>query len=417
VITTRRLGLRFLWIDALCIIQDSREDWEIESAQMSEIYEGAYVTLAATTCANSDDAFLQQRPSKAKIKYTAGKTSLLIARETVEHYPARKEGFCIDSCISIHGPLMKRAWALQEQVLCSRILYYTHTELIFECRTMVRCECLPSPKPFPTVPGLISRLSARTSRSKVYGLWHHLVSDYTARNLSRSEDKLPAISGIAHKFRAVTNGNYIAGLWWDNLADDMLWSSNLSLEDSEQKTSALASYRAPSFSWASVETPIEFEPQDEDNTPTSLIELHEAHIMPAGLNPLGEVSDGSLVLRGPIMDAELHAREDGKPVLRTRGSEPAIEVSVDSMLVEDTISFQGGKERTVRRARRGEGKKLQMFKAPVKCLGVRSSPDDSISGLILGLSPRKEGYFERVGYFVCGGETFGRKRFQTIKLA
>lgn len=139
--------------------------------------------------------------------------------------------------------------------------------------------------------------------------------------------------------------------------------------------------------------------------------------MPVGLNPLGEVGDGSLIFRGPVMDAELHARGDGKPVLRTQGSEPSIEVFVDSMLVEDSINFQGRKERTVRRARPGEGKKDQMFKAPVKCLGVRSSRDDSISGLVLGLSPRKEGYFERVGYVVCGGETFRRKRFQTIKLA
>jgi hypothetical protein len=60
---TRSLGIRYLWIDAICIIQDSEEDWAAEASKMASIYRNSYLTIAATWapssahgCFNSHDA-------------------------------------------------------------------------------------------------------------------------------------------------------------------------------------------------------------------------------------------------------------------------------------------------------------------------------------------------------------------------
>ena len=60
---TRDLGIQFLWVDALCIVQDSLdgEDWQRESAKMGSIYGNAYVTIAAEISENCTDGFLNER--------------------------------------------------------------------------------------------------------------------------------------------------------------------------------------------------------------------------------------------------------------------------------------------------------------------------------------------------------------------
>lgn len=59
IIITRQLGLRYLWIDSLCIIQDSLRDWETEAAKMASIYQNSYVTISATDASNGSAKCLQ----------------------------------------------------------------------------------------------------------------------------------------------------------------------------------------------------------------------------------------------------------------------------------------------------------------------------------------------------------------------
>ncbi|KAB2569242.1 hypothetical protein DBV05_g12080, partial [Lasiodiplodia theobromae] len=204
VVITQALGIHYLWIDALCIIQDSTADWEVESAQMSAIYENAHLTVAATAAPNSDAGIFAARPRPAKLSYRASarakKAHKLCARKIPDHHlssPASSSSSSSSTLpifppptdphhhhhqpqlpLSTHyhpppapaGPLRHRAWALQEHVLCSRILHYTAHELLFECRIASRCECLflvpsllPQPQhssttPSPTTPGLLPRL-------------------------------------------------------------------------------------------------------------------------------------------------------------------------------------------------------------------------------------------------------------------
>ena len=129
-------------------------------------------------------------------------------------------------------------------------------------------------------------------------------------------------------------------------------------------------YRAPSFSWASMDTQIQFEARDEDETEDDaaiLIDVVEAKAMVAGLNPLGEVGDGWIVLCAPVVEGTLVALKQGTALkLRVGGSEGFVGVCPDSLLVETDVSFgdrgarcrvercggQGKERRTLRSRRR-----------------------------------------------------------------
>ena len=220
IIITRQLGLRYLWIDSLCIIQDSLRDWETEAAKMASIYQNSYVTISATNASNGSAKCLSDRQKPVKIPYenTAKKEFALRARMYSDHHPDANGNPAKPA-----GPLTSRAWALQEHVLSTRVLHYTATELLFECRTSYRCECMPERKTRATTPALIPRAVASKKADAVWAAWHRVVEQYSTRALTMPGDKLPAISGIASKIRKATHSDYVAGLWKSNLVFDLLW--------------------------------------------------------------------------------------------------------------------------------------------------------------------------------------------------
>jgi hypothetical protein len=59
--TARILGMSYIWIDSICIVQDSIEDWEEESSQMDKVYGQAELVVAASAAQYSDDGFLNER--------------------------------------------------------------------------------------------------------------------------------------------------------------------------------------------------------------------------------------------------------------------------------------------------------------------------------------------------------------------
>lgn len=136
---TRSFGMQYLWIDSLCIIQDSAEDWKAESMKMSDIYRNAIVTLAATEADTEHGIILPRkaflgRPVNMKIdvpEHTfgdqAGTLHCRIKQETDGDGNKYIERFFND------GPLDTRAWVLQERVLSSRVLSFTASELKWQC--------------------------------------------------------------------------------------------------------------------------------------------------------------------------------------------------------------------------------------------------------------------------------------------
>ncbi|KAK7921526.1 heterokaryon incompatibility protein-domain-containing protein, partial [Apiospora marii] len=135
-----QLGIGYLWIDSLCILQDDRQDWEIESAKMADIYENSYITIAATKAeddvaglfSNTRSSFTT-RPLPRQPNGTASSTVYI--RQTIPHDIGQGH------IISDRAPLLSRGWVFQERLLAPRVLHFCGMELVWECRQSTVCEC------------------------------------------------------------------------------------------------------------------------------------------------------------------------------------------------------------------------------------------------------------------------------------
>jgi hypothetical protein len=133
----RRLGIWFLWIDSLCIIQDKDEDWRYQAAQMADIYEQAYFTIAATKAKDgSKGCFSLADPghiSKA-IREREG----LFVRRHVHAFPEEYESYN-GGHVGV-APLFERGWTYQEQLLSPRLLHFCESEVVWQCKRGIRQE-------------------------------------------------------------------------------------------------------------------------------------------------------------------------------------------------------------------------------------------------------------------------------------
>ena len=373
---------------------------------MGSIYQNSYITISATNSGDGTTRCLTERRKAIKIPYenTTKKEFALRARKVLNHHPNLDPSGGPARPI---GPLTSRAWALQEHVLSTRVLHYTATELLFECKTSYRCECMPERKAFPTTPALIPRAVASKKIDAVWQAWQSIVEQYSKRSLTVASDKFPAISGIASKIRKATHSDYLAGLWKSNLASDMLWQASLPTP-ANAKCFALEVWRAPSFSWASLDVGVKYTTMDEEERETysPIITLLSSSVKPTGFNPLGTISDACLRLKGPTITATLCA-EQRKGIwvyaLLIKGTS-SIQITQDCFLVENILKTEKEeKPKTVRRAKTSDI--LRSFKVPVLVLSV-ARYDNVIAGVVLGISERNPDAWERVGTFAAGTEAF-----------
>jgi hypothetical protein len=129
IMMTRRLGYRYIWIDSLCIIQNSELDWTHESALMGKIYSHSSCTLAAAGSADCHGGLFRNRKELAIFKESS-------APGTVNASPfvLVKNAYVNWEIVFDRSPLNTRGWTLQERELSPRIIYFTKETLLFECR-------------------------------------------------------------------------------------------------------------------------------------------------------------------------------------------------------------------------------------------------------------------------------------------
>lgn len=253
ITTTRRLGFRYLWIDSLCIIQDSTTDWEIEASKMAQIYNHSTMTISASRASSSDSGFLREAEEPAgfvTMRHPGGHGQYHFGKAAPESssYLADVE----------RGPLNTRGWTLQERVLSRRSIFFGQNQMHWECQT-ARCSqsTLMEPQEFSEMTGGVSSLKSvlnlkpGSERFKdlqeTLTLWYEVLSLFVKRDLSYPDDKLPALSGIVSVFdEALSNGgtsSYQAGIWKQDVARGLMWM-----------IPSQAKKRVPSWSWSSVDS-------------------------------------------------------------------------------------------------------------------------------------------------------------------
>lgn len=306
---TARLGLRYLWIDSLCIVQDDPHDWKKQASDMYRLYSAAYLTIAASHGVNGNAGVFPSSETPEPIEYTDVITDSRNVRYNVEMVlnPVAHLGF--DNLVhqtfsnsksyemATQEPLTTRGWAFQERALSARIVHFTSQELIWECRSRRFCNC-GAINEKSTTTGLMGSVkrtiqpqlgvakiadyiddddmdrSETASEDHNRGSmlieepmqeWKRLIRLFTKRKLTKLEDRAAAFAGIAQTFGSIVNahswdedliGEFCAGLWSKGLPYVLLWSC--ATDSVMKKPESCHGYRikntmSPSWSWYSVD--------------------------------------------------------------------------------------------------------------------------------------------------------------------
>jgi hypothetical protein len=328
---TRFLGLKYLWIDSFCIQQDSAVDFDIEASKMADVYRDSFIVIVAAASDNSHGGCLiKSDPDKfLRIQIDGGRDLYFGMRQC-------KFTKFLDGVAEVYSefPTHERAWCYQEQILSQRLLYCNRTELAFECRDRRRCECGSTRlEPHVTTPAARKLLSIRNpelsmilnlAQQKSYSIaninarWEAVVIYYSRLKLLRPEQRLSALSGLAKSFQMILGqhgleNTYLSGLWRKTIRSNLLWR----VSDPYRKGNARArpsTYRAPSWSWASVDNPDGVEYDRQLSHKLSWLDMSDwegflvdANSVPALTDTTGAVNSGSLHFRTHLRKAHIRA--------------------------------------------------------------------------------------------------------------
>lgn len=294
VMVTRQLGLRYLWIDALCIVQDNQDDINKELARMPDIYKGSNVTIVAASARASSTGFLETRNPKVermvRLPYRCpnGELGTAFLYRLTPHQKS--------------PPIDGRAWTLQESLLAPRIIEFGIDTLKWRFyksgESYGAAWYSPSKTSWPL-----------NDINNAMHKWDSTVIEYSKRQLSKESDRLVALSAIAADFAHILNKNfgvedatYAAGLWsrgfWDgDFGRQLLWHAPYDAIPQPRPQQ----YQAPSWSWASMKGPISFPLRDDLRLKIS------AHLLAVELRTpdlkYGQVTGGKIWVEGRLKSA------------------------------------------------------------------------------------------------------------------
>lgn len=255
---TMELGVRYLWIDSLCIIQDPEDDWKVESMKMADVCRHAVVTISALSSPGSTHGIFPPNPCPISPTNTVKLSGRIKSREVNISRKNTKSEYL--TALALKCLLYRRGWCLQKIVLSPRQLLYGEKQMYWQCphgfREAEGTGVGPGRRfPGPAFGRLASILYADILRPSspakaeddidiVLTEYYKLVQDYSHRQLSFGPDKLPALAGIVQRLHRVIGVDYLAGLWSKDLHRGLSWRAE-GMSSRHVKPS-----RAPSWSWA-----------------------------------------------------------------------------------------------------------------------------------------------------------------------
>lgn len=303
IMVTRYLGLEYLWIDALCIIQDIEADWQHECSTMHLVYANSALTIFAAAADGPNCGFLtptRQAPPPCIIPY----------RSATSPYDTEQQSVVLSYLGHVRRPfdsppatsLDKRAWILQERLLSTRVLVFDTVETYFDCRAGRQRGAFPNDITSSSDMFSAGTLTNETLERPLHQyeshvqLWLHIVSDYTQRDLTKQSDIFPGLSGIAQKLKARSEsegsslGEYLAGAWSSETAlfCCLLWYPY----GRPSRYQVASTSIAPSWSWASCSRPVSFLGWGHN---ASVAKYQSHNVIPQGVDHYGEVRSGAFI--------------------------------------------------------------------------------------------------------------------------
>ncbi|KXH60176.1 heterokaryon incompatibility protein [Colletotrichum salicis] len=255
----RSLGIEYLWIDALCIIQGDADDWAFESQRMAHVYGNAALTIIAGRSGDARNGFLTNG-----LQQKVPPCALPLGPNTED---------TINVCLprsALVGPVSTRGWCFQEEKLSTRSIVFGQEQIIYQCREEKNWEDgqvdFQDLKPTFLTPGFCTGAPhSAADKETTLMMWYEFVDLFTMRALSNPHDVFAAIASIAILAQDVLKSRYLAGIWEEDLVRGLLWKPrnqvhaffNTSVTRPKPTPFAPAPViRAPSWSWASVEGPL-----------------------------------------------------------------------------------------------------------------------------------------------------------------
>lgn len=331
---SRRLNIRYLWIDALCIIQDDSQDWYVEARKMGAVYQSAHVTIAATCSSQASQPFLPIDEDYPRQKYfdllcepnrtDLGTFSLVV-------------GGRLDAKTQVKNTrLNSRGWVLQERLLSRRVLHFAKDQIYWDCRREAKAEdgsvfpylSLDKEFLFP-LPGLMRKIDVKSleqytpQKDEMFQrAWLALLDFYAQCRFSRISDRVIALSSLVNKLRPLTKRTYVDGNWFlpgsNTLPQSLFWRP----EDSSQSFDPTA----PSWSWTSRVGKLDFAFHNRGHTSqVTLVSLTEAY----------EGRRRSLRLKGQIFTAQVGEALGRSHDLIGLGSDEGEGSCIGSMYLDD----------------------------------------------------------------------------------
>jgi len=413
VCISRALGVQYIWIDSLCIVQDSKEDWQKESLLMGSVYRHAYCNIAATRASNSQAGCFVERSTKVLQPVVIDAAPLSLSSKILQsnltkrllRYPKPDpeevwtEGNVLDPGVHFCHParfweldvddsvLLRRAWVFQERLLARRVLHFADSQIFFECLESCACELFPEGIPImlpmgrPKMELEIVNIAANDehsdSRDSALTAWQRMVSLYNTCELTYETDRFVAIAGIARRLQPILKSKYYAGLWEFRFVEQLTWAS--SFNGPRPKAC-----QPPSWSWACRPGVIGFRASANDPPRHSEIILEDVDVRTVDGNEMSQVLSGCLRLTGRLIPITFRHRPGEMPIEGSSGNVGEIEVHGAVFTFWSDVA----------------NAELEGQLYSTTCISdLEWSNDAKVLGLVLKPTGKERGQYHRVGLF------------------
>lgn len=315
VVVTRALGLRYLWIDAMCIIQDDHGDWHQEAVTMSKVYGLATCTIAATNSGFDNTGFFTTRN---QYRFRACRVPNPFKKDSKYGFHIRSQYLSRIHAREVRDSLWyNRGWVFQERTLSPRLLVFSRTQIMWACAHLQAAETWPCGKTSENHIDQFESFEVEKARlhdllDSAYGVrrghfaWWTFLQDYvSSAQLKFLSDRLVAIQGIATLVQTLTGQTYCGGIWLNHdLPSSLLWFVTTPME-----TGSPVEYRAPSWSWASADGPIHF---NVPSNSTNLIQVEEHTAFPGvGIEKGDRKTREALRVKGNLLEVAIMTSLEG----------------------------------------------------------------------------------------------------------